>query len=112
MAAGFAQTDPEHSFDSLWQQRLAAQWIGAFSVMALLLASVGLYAIVAQSVTQRTREVGIRLALGADRGSVAASVIKHGMLPSLAGIAIGFPAVIGFNGRCSTISRAWKGADW
>jgi len=96
--ASFGQTGPEHSADSLWQQRLAADWIGAFSVMALLLAGVGLYAVIAQSVAQRTREVGIRMALGADRGSVAALVIKQGMLLSLAGIAIGFPAAIGFNG--------------
>jgi ABC-type antimicrobial peptide transport system permease subunit len=66
--------------------------------MALLLASVGLYAVIAQSVAQRTREVGIRMALGADRGSVAALVIKQGMVLSLAGVAIGFPAAIGFNG--------------
>jgi predicted permease len=98
VAAGFAQTGPEHSSGSLWQQRLAADWIGAFSVVALVLAAVGLYAVIAQSVAQRTREVGIRLALGADRGSVAALVIKQGMLLSLAGISIGFPAAIGFNG--------------
>jgi putative ABC transport system permease protein len=95
--AGFAQTGPEHSSDSLWQQRLAVKWIGAFSILALLLAAVGLYAVIAQSVAQRTREVGIRLALGADRASVAALVIKQGMLLCLAGIFIGAPAAIGFN---------------
>ena len=94
--ARFAQTGPEHSADSLWQQRLAAEWIGAFSLMALVLAAVGLYAIIAQSVVQRTRELGIRVALGANRGSVAALVIKQGMLLCLAGISMGFPAAIGF----------------
>ena len=97
VAASMAQTGPEHSFDSLWQQRLAAEWIGAFSVMALVLAAVGLYTVAAQSAAQRTREIGIRLALGADRSSVAALVIKQGMLLSLAGISIGFPAAIGCN---------------
>jgi predicted permease len=97
VAPSFAQTGPEHSFDSLWQQRLAAVWIGAFSVIALVLAAVGLYAVMAQSVAQRTREIGIRLALGAHRGSVAALVVKQGMLLSLAGISIGFPGAIGFN---------------
>jgi ABC-type antimicrobial peptide transport system permease subunit len=51
----------------------------------------------------RTHKVGIRVALGADRGSVIALLIKQGMLLSLAGISIGFPAAIGFNGlvhRC------------
>jgi len=98
VVASFAQTGPEHSADSLWQQHLAANWIGAFSAMALLLAGVGLYSVIAQSVAQRTREVAIRLALGADRSSVAALVIKQGMLLSLAGISIGLPAAIGFNG--------------
>ena len=88
---------PEHSSDSLWQQRMAASWIGAFSLMALLVAAVGLYAVIAQSVAQRTREVGIRIALGADRRSVAALVIKQGMLLALAGISVGVPAAIGFN---------------
>jgi len=110
--ATFAQTGPEHSSDSLWQQRWAAGWIGAFSVMALLLAAVGLYAIMAQSVAQRTREVGIRLALGADRGSVAALVIGQGMLLSLAGIFIGFPAAIGFNGLVRRHLAGIEGRGW
>ena len=92
-----AQTGREHSADSLWQQRMAATWIGAFSLMALLLAAVGLYAVIAQSVAQRTREVGIRMALGANGRSVAALVIRQGLLLSLAGISAGVPAAIGFN---------------
>jgi putative ABC transport system permease protein len=53
--------------------------------------------VIAQSVAQRTREVGIRIALGANRRSVAALVIKQGLLLALAGISIGVPAAIGFN---------------
>ncbi len=98
VAPSFAQTGPEHSADSLWQQRMAAGWIGAFSLMALLLAAVGLYAVIAQSVVQRTREVGIRLALGAIPRSVAALVIRQGLLLALAGLSIGVPAAIACNG--------------
>ncbi len=103
-----AETGAQHSADSLWQQRMAASWIGAFSFMALLLAAVGLYAVIAQSVAQRTREVGIRIALGANRSSVAALVVKQGLLLALAGIAVGVPAAIGFN---SLVRRYLAGID-
>ena len=106
-----AQTGPEHSADSLWQQRMAASWIGAFSCMALLLAAVGLYAVIAQSVAQRTREVGIRIALGANPSSVATLVIKQGMLLALAGISIGVPAAIGFNGLVRRYLAGIEGSD-
>jgi ABC-type antimicrobial peptide transport system permease subunit len=76
---------------------MAATWLGAFSLMALLAAVVGLYAVIAQSVAQRTREVGIRMALGASSRTVAALVIKQGMLLAAAGISVGVPAAIGFN---------------
>ena len=98
VAAAFAQTGPEHSSDSLWQQRMAALWIGVFSIVALLLAAVGLYAVIAQSVAQRTREVGIRMALGADWSSVAALIVRQGLLLALAGVSIGFPVAIACNG--------------
>jgi len=103
VAASFAQTGPEHSSDSLWQQRLAASWISAFSIVALFLAAVGLYAVIAQSVAQRTREIGIRMALGADRGAVAGLVVQQGMRLSLAGISIGFPAAI----ACNSLMRRY-----
>jgi predicted permease len=103
-----ARTGAQHSANSLWQQRMAASWIGAFSCMALLLAAVGLYAVIAQSVAQRTREVGIRIALGANRRSVATLAIKQGMLLATAGILIGFPAAIGFN---SLVRRYLAGID-
>jgi predicted permease len=103
-----AETGAQHSADSLWQQRMAASWIGAFSFMALLLAGVGLYAVIAQSVAQRTREVGIRIALGANRSSVAALVIKQGLLLAAGGISLGLPAAIGFN---SLVRRYLAGID-
>jgi len=91
------QTGAQHSSDSLWQQRMAASWIAAFSVMALLLAAMGLYAVIAQSVAQRTREVGIRMALGANRVAVTRLVIRQGMWLALAGMAVGVPAALGFS---------------
>src|SRR5581483_12224010 len=60
--------------------------LGAIS---LLLAGVGLYGVMAYSVTQRTREIGIRMALGANRGGVLRMVMTRGLLLALSGIAIG-----------------------
>jgi hypothetical protein len=91
------ETGSQHSAASLWQQRMAATWIGAFSFIALLLAGVGLYAMIAQSVAQRTRDLGIRIALGANSRSLGALVIKHGAMLALAGISVGAPVAVGFN---------------
>lgn len=92
-----SQTGDRHTADSLWQQNMAATWIGAFSLLALALAAMGLYVVVAQSVAQRTREVGIRIALGATRRTVARWILRQGMPLALAGIAAGIPAAIGFH---------------
>ncbi len=93
----FSQTGEQHNADSLWQQRMAADWIGAFSLMALALAAMGLYVVIAQSVAQRTREVGIRIALGATRANVAQLIMQQGLPLALAGIAAGIPAALAFN---------------
>ncbi|MGD8328801.1 MAG: ADOP family duplicated permease [Acidobacteriota bacterium] len=63
--------------------------VGAFAVLALLLAAVGLYGVMAQSVIERTREIGVRLVLGADSGEVVGMVVRQGMIPALAGLLVG-----------------------
>src|SRR5204862_2561128 len=65
--------------------------LGIFAGLALLLASIGIYGVMAFAVTQRTQEMGIRLALGAQRRDVVRLVIKHGM--SMAGIGVGLGLV-------------------
>ena len=75
--------------DTLARRRLALSLLGAFGTGALLLAAVGLYGAIAYSVTQRTRELGIRLALGATRASVLALVLRSGLWLALAGAAVG-----------------------
>ena len=71
------------------QPRLNAVLLGLFSSVALLIAAVGVYGILAYSVNQRTREIGLRMALGASRGGVLRLIVREGMTVGLAGIAIG-----------------------
>jgi putative ABC transport system permease protein len=74
---------------SLGQRRLSMILLGAFSAIALVLASLGIYGVLAYTVTQRSRELGIRMALGAARGRVLRLVIGQGMALAGIGIAIG-----------------------
>jgi putative ABC transport system permease protein len=74
---------------SLAQRRFAMQLVSLFAVLAMLLAGVGIYGVMAYSVSQRTREIGIRLALGASRGAILRWVFRQGMWLTLVGVAVG-----------------------
>ena len=63
--------------------------LSAFSTLALILAAVGLYGVVAYSVSRRTREIGIRMALGARGDDVVGMVVREGVVPAVAGVALG-----------------------
>jgi predicted permease len=79
---------------SLGQQRTAATLIGGFGGLALLLAAIGLYGAVAYSAAQRTREFGIRIALGAQTPDVLRQVLREGILLALIGLAVGLVGAV------------------
>ncbi len=80
---------------SLQRERLFAQLATLLGGVALLLATIGLYGLLAYSVTRRTPELGLRMALGADRGTVRWMVLKQSLVLVGTGLAIGVPAAIG-----------------
>jgi predicted permease len=81
-----------HSGVPLFLDRIAVTFLSGFGLLALTLAAVGLYGVMAYSVTARTREIGIRMALGAQTGDVLKHVLKQGLALTLIGIAIGLAA--------------------
>jgi ABC-type antimicrobial peptide transport system permease subunit len=78
----------------LSRESATAQVLSIFGAVALLLASVGLYGVLAYSVAQRNREFGIRMAMGAQRKSIVMLVLREGLATILAGLAIGLPCSI------------------
>ena len=89
------QTMNEAIADSLARQRFSMILLGAFAAVALLLASVGLYGVISYLVGQRTHELGVRIALGAQRKDILRLVVNHGMKMALGGVAIGLVAALG-----------------
>ncbi len=75
--------------ESVARPRFNTSLLAAFAALALVLAAVGIYAVIAYSVTQRTHEIGVRLALGARKGDVIRLILKQGMTPALVGAALG-----------------------
>ena len=88
---------------SIWQQRLYTALFGVFAVVALILATVGIYGVMSYAVTQRSREIGLRMALGAQRTDVLKLVVGHGVLITAIGLGVGLAAAVGLTRLMTTL---------
>ena len=87
-------TIQEQIVQGLWASRMGAALLSIFGGLALVLAIIGIYGVMSYSVSQRTQEIGIRMALGAQAGDVRRFVLWQGMVPALIGALTGVGAAI------------------
>jgi macrolide transport system ATP-binding/permease protein len=93
----------EHLRASLAPQRSVVALIGTFGLLALALAGIGLYGVMAYTVSQHTRDIGVRMALGAQTGDVLKLVVRQGMALALIGLVIGLIASLGLTRLTKTL---------
>jgi predicted permease len=97
--------------DSLSRQRFAMQLLGGFAALAILLAAVGIYSVLAYGVRRRRREIGIRMALGAEAGSVLRMIVFQGMRTALVGVAIGLAAALALGRVLASLLYGVRASD-
>ena len=92
--------------------RVGALFVGYAASLAILLTAIGLYSTLAFAVSRRTKEIGIRLALGAGRGRVVRAIVREGVIVALAGAAFGVLLAIGASRVLSHLLYGSAEADW
>jgi predicted permease len=97
------KTQIEQSDETLRAERLFARLLGFFGALAMLLAGIGLYGVLAYAVAQRTQEIGVRVAIGAQTGDVLRLVIGQGMLLALLGVIVGLGGALGLTQLMQTL---------
>ena len=111
-AAGLTAMPLSDYISAAWfGPRIASSFLAVLGAISMLLAGVGLYGVMAYSVSQRTREIGIRMALGADRGGVLGIVMREGLLLALLGIAAGLAIALAATPRMAPLLYRVSPAD-
>ena len=106
------QTMDRRVTDSVAGRRFSMLLLGVFAGLALVLASVGIYGVISYTATQRTHEIGIRMALGAERADVLRMVVGHGLRLSLIGIGAGLAAALGLTRLMSSMLFGVRPTDF
>ena len=96
---------------SVVEERFRTSLLSGFAAVALLLAAIGIFGVLSYLVTQRTREIGIRMALGAQRSELLRMVVGQGMRPILAGVAVGLAGSLALTRAISTLLFGVSAAD-
>ena len=104
-------TESEQIDRLLFQERLIARLSSFFGLLALILACIGLYGLLSYEVSRRTREIGIRMALGAQAGDVLRMVVKQGIVLALVGAAVGIGAALGVTHYLSSMLYGVRSND-
>jgi ABC-type antimicrobial peptide transport system permease subunit len=97
--------------DSVTEPRLESLLLGLFGGLGLILAAVGVYGVISYSVAQKTGEIGIRMALGAQKSDVLHHLIGQGMTPALIGVAIGLGGALGLTRLLSSLLYGVRPTD-
>ncbi|MGH9404577.1 MAG: ABC transporter permease, partial [Terriglobia bacterium] len=105
------KTMDEYVSDSVSDHRLDVFLLGIFGLLALTLAAVGIYGVISYDVTQRTREIGIRMALGARQGDVLRLILRKGATLALIGVGIGICVAVGVMRLMTALLYGVKPAD-
>jgi ABC-type antimicrobial peptide transport system permease subunit len=105
------KTMPQQVRENTFLDRMVSTLSAAFAALATLLAAVGLYGVLAYSVAQRTKEIGVRMALGADRGKVQLMVLRQVGILTLIGAVIGIAAAYGLGRGAQSLLYEIEGHD-
>jgi ABC-type antimicrobial peptide transport system permease subunit len=97
--------------DSISRQNFNMLLLSLFATSALLLAAIGIYGVVSYSVQQQTKDIGVRLALGADKSTILAMILRQGLMPAFIGVAAGLAGAFGLTRLMESLLYGVKSVD-